>query len=581
MAYIAGNPVGGSGGAVTVADGANVAEGATTDAAVSTDTTGTLSGKLRGLVKLLNSVVTAGKIQATADPITGTVTANAGTNLNTSLLALESGGNLALIKTDVDKIPSQGQALAAASMPVVLTAAQVTTLTPPAAITNYANETGGNLATLAGTVTSARAAVNPISGQIGVQGAAGVSTVLTQRVAIATDANAVAATLGAETTKVIGTVNQGTSPWVSSVTGSVTANAGTNLNTSTLALESGGNLAAIKTDVDKIPSQGQALAAASMPIVLTAAQVTTLTPPAAITGFALEAGHLATIDTSTAKIPAQGQALAAASMPVVLTAAQITTLTPLTAVQANAGTNLNTSLLALESGGNLATLAGTVTSARAAVNPISGQAGVQGAAGASTALTQRVAIATDANAVAATLAAETTKVIGTVNQGTSPWIVAGGGTAGAAATGIVTVQGIASMTKLLVTPDSVALPANQSVNVSQVAGTTTDVNNGTVSAGTQRVTLASDSTGQVKLAAGANLAGYVVNADPTNTYGLAAVSRSVTGQEYGLVTRPNQPENDRLLLELVIEMRKMRQAFQDWSGTSPRFDPLERQEWTQ
>lgn len=35
-------------------------------------------------------------------PVSGTVTANAGTNLNTSLLALESGGNLASIKTDLD-----------------------------------------------------------------------------------------------------------------------------------------------------------------------------------------------------------------------------------------------------------------------------------------------------------------------------------------------------------------------------------------------------------------------------------------------------------------------------------------------
>jgi hypothetical protein len=36
--------------------------------------------------------------------VTGTVTANAGTNLNTSALALESGGNLAAIKTDTDTI---------------------------------------------------------------------------------------------------------------------------------------------------------------------------------------------------------------------------------------------------------------------------------------------------------------------------------------------------------------------------------------------------------------------------------------------------------------------------------------------
>ena len=77
---------------------------------------------------------------------------------------------------------------------------------------------------------------------------------------------------------------------------------------------------------------GQQVAGSSLPVILPAATVTTLTPPAAITGFALEAGHLATIDTSTAKIPAQGQALAAASMPVVLTAIQQTALTPPAAI---------------------------------------------------------------------------------------------------------------------------------------------------------------------------------------------------------------------------------------------------------
>lgn len=62
--------------------------------------------------------------------------------------AATESGNLAAIKTDVDKIPAQGQALAGASMPVVLPTTQITALTPPAAITNYANETGGNLASL-------------------------------------------------------------------------------------------------------------------------------------------------------------------------------------------------------------------------------------------------------------------------------------------------------------------------------------------------------------------------------------------------------------------------------------------------
>lgn len=66
------------------------------------------------------------------------------------------------------------------------------------------------------------------------------------------------------------------------------------------------------------------------------------------------------------------------------------------------------------------------------------------------------------------------------------------GTAGTASSDVITVQGIASMTKLLVTPDSVALPANQSVNVNQIAGTTPDTNSGAKSAGTLRVVLATD-----------------------------------------------------------------------------------------
>jgi len=81
------------------------------------------------------------------------------------------------------------------------------------------------------------------------------------------------------------------------------------------ALEAG-HLATIDSH---IPAQGQALAAASVPVVLPAAQVTTLTPPAAITGFALEAGHLASIDTHT---PALGQATMANSRPVVIASDQ-------------------------------------------------------------------------------------------------------------------------------------------------------------------------------------------------------------------------------------------------------------------
>lgn len=216
-------------------------------------------------------------------------------------------------------------------------------------------------------------------------------------------------------------------------------------------------------------------------------------------------------------------------------------------------------------------------------------------------------------AVQATLSAETTKVIGTVNQGTSPWVVSNGGTfavqatlsaettktigvtrtadgsgnllssttnaldvniksgsipsgsnvighvitdtgSTTAVTGTVTISGAvteatldaalisqeattsgvkgltvfgavttnaptyttaksdalsldtsgllrvslkdtpANTNKLLVTPDSVALPANQSVNISQINAVTPLMGNGVTGTGSQRVTIASDNT---------------------------------------------------------------------------------------
>jgi len=72
--------------------------------------------------------------------------------------------------------------------------------------------------------------------------------------------------------------------------------------------------------------------------------------------------------------------------------------------------------------------------------------------------------------------------------------VAGCGVAGTPKCGVVTVQGAPSMTKILVTPDSVALPANQSVNEAQINGVTPLMGNGTTGTGSQRVTIASDNT---------------------------------------------------------------------------------------
>lgn len=62
-------------------------------------------------------------------------------NLDVALSTIGTETTLAAIKAKTDNIPPLGQALAAASTPVVLTAIQQAALTPPAAITGFATET--------------------------------------------------------------------------------------------------------------------------------------------------------------------------------------------------------------------------------------------------------------------------------------------------------------------------------------------------------------------------------------------------------------------------------------------------------
>ncbi len=72
---------------------------------------------------------------------------------------------------------------------------------------------------------------------------------------------------------------------------------------------------------------------------------------------------------------------------------------------------------------------------------------------------------------------------GSVTQGTVPWVVSGQGTAGTAATGVVTVQGIAAMTPLLAT---VSQPTAANLNAT-VVGTGTFVTQATLAAETTKV----------------------------------------------------------------------------------------------
>jgi hypothetical protein len=90
------------------------------------------------------------------------------------------------------------------------------------------------------------------------------------------------------------------------------------------------------------------------------------------------------------------------------------------------------------------------------------------------------------------------------------------------------------------------LTANQSVNMAQVSGTTASVNNGTVDAGTLRVTLASNGTGQVALASGSQIQPIPGTSGgltmyhavvPNNVTGV--VVKNSAGQIYGITLANN------------------------------------------
>ena len=80
-----------------------------------------VSGTFYQATQPVSGPLTDTQLRATAVPVSGTVTANAGTNLNTSALALETGGNLATL---VARTPVAGQAAMTASSPVVIASDQ-------------------------------------------------------------------------------------------------------------------------------------------------------------------------------------------------------------------------------------------------------------------------------------------------------------------------------------------------------------------------------------------------------------------------------------------------------------------------
>lgn len=238
----------------------------------------------------------------------GSVTANAGTNLNTSALALESGGNLAALNA---KFNSLGQKTMANSAPVVIASDQsAIAVTGTVTTTNSANGATG---------AAVPAQATQVAGSDGTNLQA-LSVDTTGKLNINNISGTVSLPTGAATAAGLSTINTTLGTPMQNSGGSVTANAGTNLNTSALALESGGHLASIDSK---------------------------LTSPITVTGPLTDTQLRAT------PVPISGTVTANAGTG---------TFTVSGTVTANAGTNLNTSALALESGGNLAAINGKLNS---------------------------------------------------------------------------------------------------------------------------------------------------------------------------------------------------------------------------
>jgi hypothetical protein len=218
------------GSAVSIADGSDVAEGAKADIAVTGDNSGTVSGKLRGLNKIWADVWDSANhwikvsIQNATLAVTqsGTWTVQPGNTANTT--AWKVDGSAVTQPISAATLPLPSGAATAAKQPALGTAgtasADVISVQGIASMTPLATSVA-SLPLPAGASTAAKQPA------LGTAGAASTDVLSVQGIASMTPLK----TDGSGVTQPI--------------SGSVTANAGTNLNTSALALETGGNLASV------------------------------------------------------------------------------------------------------------------------------------------------------------------------------------------------------------------------------------------------------------------------------------------------------------------------------------------------
>lgn len=226
-----------------------------------------------------NSVAVTGTFWQATQPVSGTVTANAGTGSFTVAQATAANLNATVVGTGTFAVQAaqsgtwsarlqdgSGNAITSATRGseraltvqiVDASGTQITSFGGGGGGTQYADGTAR------GTATGTLMMVD--DGTL-IQSAAGTSAGLLKVDISGTAANATAIKVdgSAVTQPISGTVtaNAGTGSFTvaqataanlnATVTGTITANAGTNLNTSALALETGGNLATVKTNTDNL-----------------------------------------------------------------------------------------------------------------------------------------------------------------------------------------------------------------------------------------------------------------------------------------------------------------------------------------
>lgn len=521
---------------------------------------------------------------------TGTVTANAGTNLNTSLLALESGGNLATIAGAITSSIMQGNlkqvngTTTASNNGTTNAGTLRVTISSDSTGTVAASQSGAwNITNVSGTVslpTGASTAANQTS-VIGTKaaGTAATNSLLTggvfntsaptltngQQAAVQMDSSgntlvnvAVALPAGGNT---IGAVTQASGPWTSNITqvagSSIATGHGTASGTIRVELPTDGTgIVGLATGANTIGAVTQA----SGPWTINETQIGGTTILTGGVNGSQGVGGLAASGASASGNPVQVGG--------VYSSAQITALTngQAGAMQVDVagnhkvapGISFNNSVAAWTngtSGNTTATLltnhgapaiqvmlaqtstisGGAITfegsydgtnfitvPAQQVLDPAANLAPVaipytlvastnkafivvtggfeQVRIKLSTAITGSATVTVSAALLpyAPTQGANLTQVAGTATDSNS-------GTKSAGTLRVVLATDQPALTnKLLVTPD-----ANSSINFNQLGGNAVSAGNGTSGTGVLRVTVASDSTGQIALAAGSQLVGKV------------------------------------------------------------------------